>query len=348
MRSIENWVRSLGQEELSWQYDIQALIALHQELHQQFGDKPSEAIIPGEQRLSELLRGWGIEHRYEDKLSKDAGTLIENMAAPTIDEMRLYLERDITLLSGAVALVQDADGGDIYLKIEDGVFGDSTAKSILKMFNRWLPASLQVKAMPKADKGEFATVAPTHALSLQPRYARREVTLWANLTKKLRESASDSSKIFKRDSDPRVELRVIEVRKSDPGSDWHFVLGEVLVPNEPDRTRTAESDADIYDEVETEKACHWFAANSQEFEYMHAACGGHPLDADEIRMVENYIQRGTLVVKRGDEDYEVKQGTWLMGAEVRGSVWTAVEKGDLNIWSISAKAMAAFEEVQTE
>lgn len=355
MRSIEGWVRSLGQEELSWMYDIQQMIALHQELHQQFGDSPNEALIPGEQRISEMLRSWGVEHRYEDKLSKDAGTFVDNMADPTIEEIRMYIDREITLISSAVALVQSAEGGPIYLKVDSSVFGDALAKSVTKMINRWLPSSLQVKALPKADKGEFAAVAPTHALGLQPRYGRREVTLWASLTKKLRDSAADASKVFKRDEDPQVRMRLIEVNKDAGQSagqsagqddDWHFTLGEVLVPGEPDRTRTDESDADIYDEVEVEKACHWFAANSQEFEYMHAAAGGHPLDPDEIRMVENYIQRGELTVeKRDGTEYEVKKGTWLMGAWVRGAVWTAIEKGDLNIWSISAEAMATFEEV---
>jgi hypothetical protein len=356
MRSLEAWVMALSQDHLDWYYDVRELINLHKDLHLQFGDEPNDAIIPGEQRLSEKLRGWGMEHRYEDKLSHDAGTYIESPANPTIEEIRTYLDQELVLISGAISLVQTADdpGSPIHLKIEEGVFGDGTVKSIFKMINRWLPSSLQVKALPKAtQKDEFATVAPTHALALQPRYGRREVELWSNLTKKMRDSAADASKVFKRDQNPRVDVKVLKSEGTDivinGHNDWLFVLGEVMVPDEPDRTSTnpdgssTGADADIYDKVETRNACHWFAANSQEFEYMHENCGGRPLDSDEIVMVENTWQRGPLTVDKR----EVVEGTWLMGAYVRGSVKQDVVDEKLQSWSISANAMASFEEAQT-
>jgi DNA gyrase inhibitor GyrI len=348
-RSIEAWVMTLSQDNLDWCYfDTRELIGLHNELHAQFGDSPNDAIIPGEQRLSERLRGWGIEHRYDDALSKAAGTYQEDPMDPTLEEFRAYLEKEITLISGAVSLVQTAGGeGPIYLKFEDGVFNDSTTKSIMKMLNKWLPSSMQLKKLPSASqKDEFATVAPIYALELDPRYGRREVTLWANLTKKMRDSAADASKVFKRDENPKVQINVVKQESSDITingfNDWLFVLGEVLIPEEPDRTKTEDSDADVYDEVEVRKACHWFAANSQEFEYMHENCGGYPLDSTEIVMVENtWVREATTIEKS-----EVKAATWLMGAYVRGQVRADVEAGKLNSWSISADAMASFEEAQ--
>jgi hypothetical protein len=351
-RSIESWVRVLDEDNIRWSfYDY--LIPLHNELHEQYGDDPNDAIVPGEQRLAAALRSYGIEHRHKDALAEAAGTVIENPAPATLDEVRIYMERSITLLSRGLSVVQDAEGGPIYLKVGDSVLSDGLSKSVLKMVNKWMPPGVKLKAMPKVTKGEFAKVVPTHALQLVPAYAPREVEVWTALTTTIRESAAAATSVFKRDQDPTANMDIVQVNKNsttiDGHDDWHYVLGEVLVPDEPDRT-VANPDgtetgaaADVYDKVEVEKACHWFARNSQVFEFMHAAVGGHVLDRNEIQMAENFVQRGDWVVS---DKRTVKSGTWMLGAYVRGSVREAVEGGELNGWSVSCSAMAQFEEAQ--
>lgn len=350
-RTIEEWVRILDEDYIRWMWPDE-LVPLHTDLHQQFGSAPHDAIIPGEQRLSNRMRSLGFEHRHKDALSDTAGTTVENPAEPTIDELRYYLERNITLMSSAVALVQDTEGGSFYLRVKDEILGENLAKSLLKMVNRWMPPGVKLKKLPTSPVGEFAKVYPTHSLQLCPDYMPREVTLWSVITTTIRESAAKATTVFKRDADPRINVKVI---KSDPNAfgapedgndDWLYVLGEVLVPGEPDRTKTnpdgseTGADADIYDDVEVDKACLWFGSNSQRFELMHAAVGGAPLDGTEIQVAKNWTQYGATEIN----GRAISPGTWLLGAYVRGGVRAMVEDGTLNTWSISASAMAAFEE----
>jgi len=186
-------------------------------------------------------------------------------------------------------------------------------------------------------------------LELVPTYGPRQVTVWSSLTQELRDSAAQASSVFKRDTDPMVPFTIVDVRKKTTEAEpARFVLGEVLVPNEPDKTKAnpdgtpTEADADIYDDVEVEKACHWWAENSGQFAYMHAIHqDGRSLYGDEIVLLENFIQRNELTIGKR----VVKAGTWMMGARINDdSIWEDVVEKRLTGWSIGARAMASFEE----
>jgi hypothetical protein len=75
---------------------------------------------------------------------------------------------------------------------------------------------------------------------------------------------------------------------------------------------------------------------------MHTVMGGQTYYDNEIVMLENYIQRNDWQVS---EERVVKAGTWMLGARFNDDrLWAGVQAGELNTWSIEARAMAYFTE----
>jgi hypothetical protein len=356
-RTLTQWVKLLSDYDLTWYWSIEDLVDLHRELHKEYGDDPNEAIIEGEQHLSNILRGYGVEHRYDDALSVKAGTKIDNPASPTVNEIRAYL-KELTLQNGAIQLVKTVDTEDstLYVKSSD-VLPVSMSKTILRMMNRRMPPGIQLKALPLTSKGEFAEVSNVMDLRLMSAWGSPMVTTWASLTVALRVSAAKASPVFKETEDPMLPFTVV---KSEIAPQGDYVLGIVLEPDKLDNTKldpkqvaktgvskdqVQETGAvgDIYDEVAVREAFEWFCEFGQQFECEHEIYGGELLAKGDIVLFDNY----TAPCEMTFGDQIVAKGTWLAGARInKPELKQKIIDGELNTWSIFARAMGRFEEIE--
>jgi rubrerythrin len=127
----------------------------------------------------------------------------------------------------------------------------------------------------------------------------------------------------------RIKLvKYYTVDKSEEAAEEeHFVLGEVLVPDEFD----AQNDA--YSEHDVRKAAHFFMEYGHRLGLMHE----RTLADNRIRILESYVAPIDMTI----EGRDVKKGTWLLAARVvDDDLWQAVKDGRLTGWSIEGTAIA--------
>jgi hypothetical protein len=345
-RTTADWI-AFWRENRYWA-GREELGKMHNELHAQFGDDPNDAILEVEQEISVALRGVGLEHRHKDTLAEAAGTVVDDQIDPSVQEVHAYLD-NITLDSRAIELVQDTDGGPIYMAFKGGILKGMEGQ-LIKAVNRYLPPGVAVKALSKNAKGSFAKASAAYRLQLNREfYSDDVITTWDVVVAHLRTKAAAASSVFKEDQDPTIPFNII--KKADEG-DAHerIVTGVVLAPEvvdktdkNPDGTGTG-AVGDIYSAEEILKGMYWWMENADmTFTYHHAALGGEFLMKEDVKILENFQVRKAY--KEGDQN--IPKGAWVMTVRVRNdALWEAILKGDIQSWSIGASAMGQIEEIE--
>jgi len=320
------------------------IIYVHKALHETFGDSPSEAIIEGEQSLSKEMKMFNLEHRYQDNLSELAGTKIENPEPPTLEELNYYLEA-MTVQSGAISLVQGVENTEqVYAKIDNSILPESMNKTMMSMLNKFMPPGIVIGNMPAGATEDFAKQLLAYDLHMEPTGPRIMIVPFSQI---LKEAPKAIAKSLKANNGKAVDLhpRIVSFEEKKlihkfAGSETEemerFVLAAVLTPEIEDAQK------DIYSKVEVRKACHWWAEFSGQFSHRHVLQGGVSCKAGDIIPLENYIMPVTCTI--GKE--EIPQGSWMLGSGIRDeNIWNKILTGELNAYSIGARAMVTEEVV---
>jgi hypothetical protein len=325
-----DWVMLL--RETRWM-PIEDMIDIHIALHRTFGAEPSDAVLEGERELSVSLRSLGIEHRYDDKLSKDAGTYVEVQADPTLEELAWYLKR-MTVHSNVVMLRQGVeDSSQVFVDINTSLLPGNAVKSVLKALNKMMPPGVMLKTPPKSPKEDFAREMGAYDLVLSPTYRPVMVVPWKTLIESAPEAVLKEDRL-------QINMKGIvkfeEVVLKEGEAPERYVLSPVLIPERED------TQGEIYSKEVVRKACHWWAEHSNQFSHRHVLQGGRALNG-ELVALENYLMPATCVV--GKE--ELPEGTWMLGAGVRDDdLWAQVVAGKLTTWSIGADVLSWMETVE--
>jgi hypothetical protein len=337
---------------------LEDVLQLHQELHRQFGDDPTDEAIEAEQAFVVRMRSNGIEHRHTDALAKKSGTIVDSPVAPTVAEAMMYLSKGITLDGTAVELLQDVNGGSIYLEFSPSV-PSVLVDPLRRALNRGLPPGLSLKPLPKNAPGTFAAVTAAFSLGLtQNWFITPVITMWEIVSERYRVVASEASAVFKADEDPRIPFRVVKSKEAQRKLDKGLVTGVVLEPGiidkttmNPDGTPTG-AIGDTYDAIEIEKAMHWwmeFASHQQTF--LHQVHGGKVLKQDQafgpadVVLIENFIARTDY----DEGDQHITKGTWMATELVKNKdLKEAIEAGEVDGWSIGASALGALEDLEDD
>lgn len=323
------------------------VILLHQDLHANHGATPSDEICAVEKLMSECMRGRGIEHRHEDELAKLAGTCIPKDAQRpvTAKEVRAYLQ-PITVSNSALELVQDVNGGPIYLNVNSPLLHGASAR-LVKALNKCLPNTIQLKSLRKGADQTFAVAEPAYSLVLQKSTGiNQRVTTWQALTQKLMQSAELASSVYKGRKDLAIPYTIVKEAMS---LDEQIVTGVVLEPETIDRTKKDLGDeptgaiGDIYSEEEIRKAMYWWMEEANHsFSYYHQQMGGYALSSQDVVLLENWQTRIDQII--GNQ--AIKKGTWMASTRIRSlSLWTDIKAGRINSWSIAAQCLGAIEEM---
>lgn len=316
------------------------LLITHQMLHEEFGEiaAPPESILDAERELSMMMRRQGIEHRHSDALAKVAGTVISAPRPPTLEEVSSYMGC-IGLDPYAVFLARGLDDGKIFIYFQSPLLKQLGGR-LLKAINRNMPPGVVIEEISKQGDNGFAETRVAYQLKLLRAQGMDDpqISTWEHLTRGLRQSASAVSAVFKRDSDPLINFRVL---KSDsPQEMQHIVTGAILEPGVPDGTRTPESDADIYSEEEITQGMYWWMENANHsFTHYHLDNGGKKLSDKDVVLLENWQTRQVETI--GEQ--VVPKGTWMATARIKNDdLWKDILTGKIKSWSIGAEAMAAF------
>jgi len=119
----------------------------------------------------------------------------------------------------------------------------------------------------------------------------------------------------------KQETREIE------GEEERYILGVVLVPNEPD------SHGDIYSEKDVRDAAHFYMECSQTIGLEHERA----LASNKVFVLESYLAPCDFDLN----GQHVSAGTWLMAARVLDDeLWEDIKKGRITGWSIEGSAIA--------
>ena len=158
------------------------------------------------------------------------------------------------------------------------------------------------KELDKGDKGFI----------LQDRVAKvdGEATLFRVLDK--------GEEIEKDDVDSAYDVDIIQ--KND---EKQFVLGRVMIPDKID------TDGEVIDKEETEKAAHRFLRNN------HTIGLTHQYYSPGTYLVENYI----APVDFEKNGKKVTQGSWIAGVQTENDkIWEAIKEKKLRAFSIGGWA----------
>jgi hypothetical protein len=328
---LESWLYLLN-EAFDYYYNVDDVVAIHSALHKVFGDNPSDAILKKELEISTRLRKWGVEHRYTDALSKAAGSLIENPAPISIDEMLLYLPKEVTVKSATVRFYAALENPDKIFAVVDGPYTEKQKQMLMAIYQNALPPGYPLEVLPSEMEEDFAVASDGYDLVLAKRCTTNRVQLWSEILKSAPET------VLKSDG-KSVEVTVQSVSKheaivlksGEQDEVERFALGPVLIPNTPD------SQGDEYNETEVRKACHWWMENCGMFAQRHTLQGGRMLTDGEIVTLENYI----LPVDCEINGKAHKAGTWMVGSRFNDDeLWSQVEEGKMNTWSMGATTAA--------
>lgn len=323
--------------------EVSELIRLHAKIHALYGNNPVEEIIETEQSYSMALRRMGIEHRYDDALSKKAGTYRKNQLPPSIHEIQSYLETALTLETQAVNLIE-AENKDRFFVSFRGL--DGKEDTILRAMNRLLPAQIKLAKLNGQAKGEFLTIHPMYSLQLAPRYGSPTVTTLENMMQTITKSAQDASNVFKKG----VNIPFTVIKGANAPME-RIVTGAILAPEELDLTtkdpdgKDLDTVGDIYSEEEITKAMYWWMENAnQQFSYQHTFDDGKPvtpgaarLGPKDIILLENWQTR----VDQTIGDQTIVKGTWMSTARViNDTIWDMIVNGKITGWSVGMQALA--------
>ena len=339
---MQGWL--WARDDVRWQ-SPEEVLRLHARLHKEAGEDPEEALFEVEQKIVRQMGYFNLICRYDDALSKGALTYQESPEPAEMEEVIWYLQ-SITLESKGVSLVQDADGGPIYVDIQSPMLQKSS-KSIVKAMNRLMPPGVTLKALSKGRAGgEFAKTMPAYTLALERRFGSEEVTTWEVLLARFRIKASSASAVFKVDQDPVVKSTVV---KSTINKQDHTVSSIVLEPDKVDLTNTEpdgsalETEGDIYNKVEIANASKFFMENGGGLALIHQVHGGGILTEDDVYLIENAIQKGDGML--GDQ--AIGDGTWYQTWGIKGEKpWQAIENGDVTAFSVGMNMEYTVEEIE--
>ena len=330
----EEWVKYWRVDQYEMDYALTSeLVEMHAALHrdQEGKEAINELILNIERRLSMRLATSGLPERYDDKLSRQAGTYLENPPPITADEVFSYL-RNVGIDSQAVAVIESMGVGASKVSLSiNSPFLKGHEQSILKAVNRFLPPTMQMTLGAVAN-GDFIVVRPVYSLELVPTYETSHVTLG---------SIIEVQKTLTR------PFRIITRKKSGPEQ---IVVGAVLVPDEPDATQTKDdegniiSESDIYDEVTIQKCMYYWMENARmAYTLLHKADGGIELSTDDAVLLENWQARADYM----EGDQLVKKGTWMNTTRVKNAfLWEKIANGEINAFSVGAAAMAEYVKVK--
>jgi hypothetical protein len=335
--------------EARWASDSQ-VAQWHMELHRQFGEAPTEEIVPIEQALSLALRSTGLEHRHTDALAVKSATVVANPVPPSPREVMAYLT-GVILDSSAIQLIQDSQGGQIYMLFSP-VVPAGLVEPLLRGFSSQLPPGVTVEPLPAEAPGTFALVYEAFGLKLWPHPVYLDgakIKTWQTLVQSFKESAQAASKVYKGMDQPKIPFKIAKsadkVRELKEG----IVTGVVLEPEMVDKTRhnpdgtPTGAAGDIYSEEEIEKAMYWWMENARHTEtFLH---NGRVIQEPGVVVLECFKARSDYM----EGSQLIKKGSWVTTERVRDEeLKTAIEKGEINSWSIGASAMGAFEEIEED
>ena len=320
---LKGWLNICS--DVQYYMDEDGILDLHTALHRVFGDQPSDAILESEQELSQLLRGWGIEHRYDDALSRAAGTYVENPVEPAIMEAKAYLRR-FDIGTQCVTLYQEIDGGPIYVGYDADLLPEVAQRTLLRGMNKQMPPGIVLKPLPKKAKDSFIQASSAYRLELEPTwYAAITVEAWKDMVETAPRAITMKSDSAHITVQQLVRREVIQKN----GVAEQYVLGPVLIPNIPDTQNQ------IYSPDETAAACHWWAENSGRLAIQHTLQGGKFVN-DEIQTLENYVLPCDWKV---NDELTLPMGTWMLGARINDAeAWAQTDAGQFKCWSIGAIA----------
>jgi len=130
------------------------------------------------------------------------------------------------------------------------------------------------------------------------------------------------------------------------GSEWGYVLGEVLTANDGEDGNRLDPDAhnDVISTEQLVKTAREYARDFRRFGKMHK---GAPVGESEIRFCDSFV------VPKGwklstDKGYTIDKPTWLLGAEVKktSALWKDIKAGRINAWSIDGRGQRVPEQVK--
>jgi hypothetical protein len=285
------------------------------------------------------MRRRGFQPRFVDDLAKAAGTEPEGeLPPPTVEEVLAYTRKSsVGVLPNAVSIAKPLDGDTLHLSITSPALR-SAASSILKAVERQLPPGIKLGLDENLKDDGFVQARALYALQLVPAAEQRSIITTARaIVTGFREEAASVCKVFKAGEDPRVPFRVMKRAQAE-----QIVTGVVLEPNTPDGTRTDESDADIYSDAVIQKAMYFWVENKgAPFSYHHVDHGGKRLSPEDVILLENWQARSDYI----EGDQQVFKGSWMMTTRVRHpQLWSDIDAGRINSWSIGMRGLAGFEE----
>lgn len=314
---------------------LEEAVQLHRALHKTFGnaDPVPDWILDHERALSKSLRSCGIEHRYSDGLAEAAGTAVVSPKPIMLEEAAFYLEQ-MRVQAGAVKIMQGVENAEpLYLLVDNTVVPSRLNGAILRAMARALPG-VDLTMFPAEAREEYLKSASALDLVLVRAAAEPVVEPWAKL------AAGAPAPILKgieREGRASLDARIVQFRDvAGSAEPEHFVLSEVLVPEEED------TQGQIYSHVDVRKTCHWWAEKQGTFAEKHILQGGRPVEPGAIVTLENYI----MPVDGKIGPRTVKQGTWMLGSRVYDeAVWKGILDGTYTGYSVGAYALVTEEEV---
>ncbi|MBM4370907.1 MAG: hypothetical protein FJ098_04590 [Deltaproteobacteria bacterium] len=326
-------------------WSTEELVMVWRDLHTNFGDKPNAVAEELEQKISIAASQRGLPNRYKDKLSKDAGTQLTDIPAPTIREVMAYLD-PIALDSRAVNLVQSTDQGPVYVEVRASLL-QPLVQEIIRAVNRFMPPGVTVLRLPNAKKGTFVETASVYSLALQKTYGWSEVSTWDAVVKDVRGQAQDASRVFKQYDPLALPLTVVKVSEDDKRIITACILRPGVVDKtvaNPDGSATGAA-GDVYDEGEVWKAMCWYMEHCRDVGVHHSVDGGYAVTDDDIVLLENWQERQGWKTDRG----EIKLGDWMQTHKVHNDkIWADIKAGKLTGWSVGMNMQYRIEEIAQE
>lgn len=137
---------------------------------------------------------------------------------------------------------------------------------------------------------------------------------------------------------PVRKCRIAKVSKAEE-PEYMYVLSIVMEPNDGQDGAPANPDFDdeIYDRHAIRKLAYPYVSKFRQLGLMHE---GEPLGPDDARMVQSYVVDDGFKLTT-DQGRVLKQGTWLLGTEVKRScvVGKGIENGEIGAFSIQGLAL---------
>jgi hypothetical protein len=142
------------------------------------------------------------------------------------------------------------------------------------------------------------------------------------------DTEKSATEIVKRVTALKIRLRKGAAVAPPVPAEEHYVLGEVLVPEDIDAQN------DIYSNDEVKQTAHKFLEQFRNVGLMHKN-----IINDKVKILESYLMPCDWQVAEGTV---IKKGTWMMGVKVLDpALWEAIKGGELTGFSIGGSAIRA-------